>query len=261
MPLFAKYKHLDGYIEAVSFTDANTPEILKELLVHLNKDELLLFKADTRKDKTISWQYKTDDSPYELTLGSYLIRSNTGKYTVMSKEEFEDKYFESTKPSLSKYTSIKGAIAKLVNMNEVEVTVDRITTILEDQIKHWRNAFLINVEYDQSEDTITVYLVNQNIISFKGFAILVEGILNTSYFKNTTYLVVDLSTTTEDSRNVFDPVALRELQGELKEIGPRIGKRLRKIILTNSISDNVTVNMKAGAQAIATKVTSTRIIF
>ena len=252
MPLFAKYKHLDGYIEAVSFTDANTPEILKELLVHLNKDELLLFKADTRKDKTISWQYKTDDSLYKLTLGSYLIRSNTGKYTVMSKEKFEDTYFESTKPSLSKYTSIKGAIAKLVNMNEVEVTVDRITTILEDQLKHL---------YDKSEDTITVHLANQNIISFKGFAILVKGILNTSYFKNTTYLVVDLSTTTEDSGNVFDPVALRELQGELKEIGPSIGKRLRKIILTNSISDNVTVNMKAGVQAIATKVTSTRIIF
>lgn len=252
MPLFAKYKHLDGYIEAVSFTDANTPEILKELLVHLNKDELLLFKADTRKDKTISWQYKTDDSLYKLTLGSYLIRSNTGKYTVMSKEKFEDTYFESTKPSLSKYTSIKGAIAKLVNINEVEVTVDRITTILEDQLKHW---------YDKSEDTITVYLANQNIISFKGFAILVKGILNTSYFKNTTYLVVDLSTTTENSGNVFDPVALRELQGELKEIGPKIGKRLRKIILTNSISDNVTVNMKAGVQAIATKVTSTRIIF
>ena len=74
MPLFAKYKHLDGYIEAVSFTDANTPEILKELLVHLNKDELLLFKADTRKDKTISWQYKTDNSFYKLTLCSYMIR-------------------------------------------------------------------------------------------------------------------------------------------------------------------------------------------
>ena len=262
--MLQSYKYVEETVSAVQSTPENQQTILKILGAAATNDLLYMFQytynAGTQT-YDITFRYKTGTVNLVLNSGDYLVELNSGLCTVMTKEEFESQYVntsidpiipptEQQSPSQALVAFIKKWYPQAGINSEDDLTPENMAAIGEG-LKTW---------YDSEKDVFDIKFTDCGIVDPTGLRTLLNKFPTMSFIKDTTSFTLNFNNGAGDGYpNQFNRIALETLIGELRKIDSAAIRKLvgitfiglkERAVIPPSVTDTIWEQFRTDAMAV-----------
>lgn len=217
---FSEFTHIEETVSAIQLSNATQADIIAAITAEAGNgflSKLTMEYVNNDRCYHITFRYKTSTVDLNLNPTDWLVKLNTGNYTVMTNAEFETTYVNT---SVDPIIPVKvGVMEHFLNLaNKVlpkatdKLTLEVMKDLFEaDAVKSWYNA---------DTNVMSLRFVNAGIVDPQGLATVMAMIPVASYMKADTAFALNFCNNVvseaEPNKNQFNKIALQLLEGELR---------------------------------------------